>query len=115
MPASLPKAVFDAREVLLGGRIGGIVASWSQGNSTDTRTVGGLRSSCGLFEELPGFERDDRDRGKAYRARRGAADASFGRLLNTTASMSPITLRCMISFFSIVICPTPGTFWTFTF
>jgi hypothetical protein len=35
--------------------------------------------------------------------------------LNTAASMALITFCCMISFLSIEMCPTPGTFCTSTF
>src|SRR3954454_17633329 len=44
----------------------------------------------------------------------GIPGAGFGRL-NTAASMAPITFCCMISFLSIEMCPTPGTFCTSTF
>jgi hypothetical protein len=41
--------------------------------------------------------------------------ASLGRPLNATESMALITFRWMISFLSMVMCPTPGTFCTLTF
>jgi len=65
---------------------------------------------------IPLIGRDFRSREAPYLvAAWGLADASFGRLPKTTESISAMTFRWMISFLSMVICPTPGTFCTFTF